>query len=221
MLGAGSFAYVVGKLTYIFGENCSKKFLELVSSWHQCYEVIRFLLLQAPNSEITAKLRENQEYQDDKSLPNVESRNLGFADVLDDLDFSNISEVEKTIMEDCNSTAFWRYSLPLSLFSSGTIYASIKAGWLNPSKRNSTFPSLPKMLVGGVLGYIAGQWLYVYSRDCTNRFLSFAPDGEIAMRLRGESVILPSNTNTNLTEYMLPSDRCEEIESIIKKQCGF
>jgi len=32
VLGAGSFAYVVGKLTYIFGENCSKKFLELVSS---------------------------------------------------------------------------------------------------------------------------------------------------------------------------------------------
>jgi len=218
VVGAGSLAYVVGKLTYIFGENCSKKFLE-----------------KAPNSEITAQLRlkygknssENIEDAWKSKATIVAERNLGFADILDDFDFNAISDVEKSIMNDCNSTAFWQYSLPLSLISSGAVYSAIKSGLLNASKRVTHFPRLPKMVVGCTIGYIAGQWLYVYSRDCTNRFLSFAPDGEIARRLRGEVVeerdLLCSNCREEeevLGDYVLPTEMNDQIDQIIKDQCG-
>jgi len=221
VLGAGSLAYVVGKLTYIFGENCSRKFLE-----------------QAPDSDITATLRLKKRYREEsleddqntKSWPGVEERNLGFADILEGLDFSRISDVEKSIMDDCNSTALWQYSLPMSVMSSGAVFTAIKAGLLNASKRSTTFPRLPKMLVGGSLGYIAGQWLYVYSRDCSNRFLNFAPDGEIAKRLRGEVmdkvledfVCRDCMSDDEVEEdYVIPAEGGEEADKIIKDQCGF
>ena len=168
--------------------------------------------------------------QNTKSWPGVEERNLGFADILEGLDFSRISDVEKSIMDDCNSTALWQYSLPMSVMSSGAVFTAIKAGLLNASKRSTTFPRLPKMLVGGSLGYIAGQWLYVYSRDCSNRFLNFAPDGEIAKRLRGEVmdkvledfVCRDCMSDDEVEEdYVIPAEGGEEADKIIKDQCGF
>ena len=132
-------------------------------------------------------------------------------------------------MKDCNSIAFWRYSLPISITTSGAIYAAIKAGLLNTSKINTTFPRLPKMLVGGILGYIGGQWAYVYSRDCTRRFTEFAPEGEIAQRLRGDYVCKDcqavadeaENTAEEASDgYVIPSDSTEEVEKIIMEQIG-
>jgi len=214
VVGAGSFAYVIGKLSYIFGENCSRKFME-----------------HAPNSEITAqiRLRKGQKslFEDEvissKSWPK-EERNLGFADILEDFDFDTISDVEKNIMNDCNSTAFWQFSLPLAVGMSGAIYAAIKAGLLHGSKRMTTFPHVPKMLLGWSLGYITGQWLYVYSRDCTNRFLNFAPEGEIARRLRGEiveqQVCKDCMEGEEVVEYEIPVEAGEEILKNIKAQLG-
>jgi hypothetical protein len=116
-------------------------------------------------------------------IPTVEQRNLGFADVLEDLDFETISEKEKSIMRDCNSIAFWSYSLPLSMLTAGAVFASMKAEFVRGSRWSTAYPRLPKMVVGGVLGYIAGQWIYVYTRDCPSRFIQYAPEGEIARRL--------------------------------------
>jgi len=213
VVGAGSCAYVLGKLSYIFGDNCSRKFLE-----------------RAPNSEITAHLRLNNDQKPllgdvvkkSNSWPSLEERNLGFADILEGFDFSRISDVEKSIMNDCNSTAFWKYSLPMAVIISGAIYSAIKAGLLNSSKRVTTFPRLPKMLIGGSLGYIAGQWLYVYSRDCTNRFINFAPEGEIARRLRGDLVehVCRDCMEEEEDEYVIPVEGGEVVEKIIKEQLG-
>ena len=219
-------AYVVGKLTYIFGENCSRKFLDKVCLEKKKRKNCIIYCFQAPDSDITTQIKLKKGLENDglSSWPSVEERNLGFADILEDFDFSRISAVDKSIMEDCNSTAFWRYSLPVSIISSGVIYTAIKAELLNASKRATTFPRLPKMMVGGSLGYIAGQWLYVYSRDCTHRFQTFAPEGEIAMLLRGEFVCkdcLSEGETDEGEDYVMPSEGGEEIDQIIKDQCDF
>jgi len=214
ILGAGSMAYIVGKLSYIFGDNCARKFLE-----------------QAPSSEIAQELRRRKPEMGaivekegrEIRIPSVEQRNLGFADMLEDLDFETISDKEKLIMRDCNAIAFWRYSLPLSIITAGSVLASIKAGLLRPSKFNTTYPRLPKILLGTVLGYIAGQWVYVYSKDCPGRFIQFAPEGEIAKRLQGQYLckdcaeksnmdVQPHNEVVDMDDYVIPSDDLAELE---------
>jgi len=220
VLGAGSMAYIVGKLSYIFGENCARKFVE-----------------QAPGSEIAQEFKRRrpemvaavEKEGREMKIPSVEQRNLGFSDVLEDLDFETVSDKEKLIMRDCNSIAFWRYSLPLSVVTSGTVLAFIKAGMLKPSKLNTTFPRLPKVLIGSVLGYIAGQWVYVYSKDCPARFIEFAPEGEIAKRLQGQYICKDCAEKVNLNEmtedeaevpddYVMPSNENGELEKLIKDQ---
>jgi len=222
VLGASSMAYIVGKLSYIFGENCARKFVE-----------------QAPSSEIAQEFKrrrpemvaavEREGRGREMKIPSVEQRNLGFSDVLEDLDFETISDKEKLIMRDCNSIAFWRYSLPLSIVTSGTILAFFKAGILKPSKLNTTFPRLPKILIGSVLGYIAGQWVYVYSKDCPARFIEFAPEGEIAKRLQGQYICKDCAEKVNMNEategevaglddYVIPSNENVEVEKLIKDQ---
>lgn len=222
VLGAGSMAYIVGKLSYIFGENCARKFVE-----------------QAPSSEIAQEFKRRrpemvaavEKEGREMKIPSVEQRNLGFSDVLEDLDFETVSDKEKLIMRDCNSIAFWRYSLPLSVVTSVTVLAFIKAGMLKPSKLNTTFPRLPKILIGSVLGYIAGQWVYVYSKDCPARFIEFAPEGEIAKRLQGQYICKDCAEKVNLNEttgdevegpddYVMPSNENVEVEKLIKDQCS-
>ena len=51
-------------------------------------------------------------------------------------------------------------------------------------------PKAPKMIMGASVGYVAGQYLYLYSKDCSNRFLQFAPNDKIARILRQDESLL-------------------------------
>lgn len=229
VVGATSLAYVLGKLSYIFGDNCHRKFLE-----------------KAPHSEIAQELKLRKpdmvaevakEHGVGVSIPTVEQRNLGFADVLEDLDFETITEKEKSIMRDCNSIAFWSYSLPVSLLTAGAVFASMQAELVKGSRWSTGYPRLPKMVVGGVLGYMAGQWIYVYTRDCPSRFIQYAPEGEIARRLGSHLLCKDCLKKANIKEdnieageaetdddvhssdYVIPSNDVTIVEEIIKDQC--
>ena len=153
ILGASSMAYFVSKLSYIFGKHCTDKFLR-----------------DAPDSEIAEQIRKNR-LSDEKTWRTEHDEQLNkFSDVLERIDFDTLSDVEKKIINDCNSTAFWQFSVPLMMSASGSIYLAIKKGFLSPSKLSS-FPMSPKLIMGASLGYIAGQYLYVYSKECSNRLI--------------------------------------------------
>ena len=224
ILGASSLAYLAAKFSYIFGKHCTNKFLE-----------------KAPASEISEQIRKNREEDKVKWRTEHDEQLNKFSDILDQVDFDTISDVEKQIIQDCNSTAFWKFSLPLMLSTSGTIYLAIKKGFLNSSKWNSTFPKAPKMVIGASLGYMAGQYLYVYSKDCSNRyyllnqntiyylnsrFLQFAPSGKIARLLRHDKTLLLEEnfeefpTNTDSDEYVIPDFGKETRDRNIKESCG-
>ena len=48
----------------------------------------------------------------------------------------------------------------------------MQRGLIPASRRFTRFPRLPKVLAGSCLGYFVGQYLYVYSADCTDRYSS-------------------------------------------------
>jgi len=170
VVGFGSLGYVVGKFSYITSEKCMDIFLE-----------------KAPQSSISENVRERREAnaEMDVDLP------YRFMDIMENLDVDQITEKEEQILEDCNSVAFYRYSLPLSAALSGAAYFSMKGKLLTESRILASFPRLPKSLLGSVLGYILGQYLYVKSGDCPLRFQKYDAEGQISRLLRGEELDEP------------------------------
>jgi len=164
--GFGSLGYICGKISYIIGEQCMDIFLK-----------------KAPDSSISSIVRRRREEEGDGELPNRFMDIIGRHQINDD----EMSDVEHGILEDCNSVAFYRYSLPLSLLSGGSMYLAMKKNLLSESKLMQAFPKLPKISVGLLIGYIAGQYYYVKSADCPRRFLRFNPEGSISTMLRGDS----------------------------------
>jgi len=209
ILGASSLAYVASKISYILGKHCQDKFLEM-----------------APNSEMSEHIKKDRAEVKAKWRTEHDEQLNKFSDILDQIDLDTISDVEKRIIQDCNSTAFWKFSLPLMLSSSGAVYLAIKKGFLNSSKWNTTFPKAPKMVIGGTLGYIAGQYLYVYSKDCSNRFLQYAPSEKIARLLRHDKTLLLEenfeefSTDTDNDGYIIADYGRETIDKNIKETCG-
>jgi len=165
VLGFGSLGYMFGKFSFIASDKCMDIFLK-----------------RAPTSIISENVRIRREAEGgwDSNLPNR------FMDVLDHLDDSKISNKENQILEDCNTVAFWRYSLPISAGLAGSIYLAVKSKVLKESRYLTSFPYLPKMVFGSCLGYIIGQYLYVKSADCPRRIQKYDPEGHIAGLLRGE-----------------------------------
>jgi len=162
--GFGSLGYILGKISYIVGEQCMDIFLE-----------------KAPESSISYNVRRRREEEGDIELPNR------FMDILHQVHDDEMSDVELGILDDCNNVAFYRYSLPLSILSGGAMFLAMKKNLLNESKLIQSFPKLPKISVGLLVGYLAGQYYYVKSADCARRFQRFNPDGNISMLLRGDS----------------------------------
>ena len=176
--GVSSLAY----FDYIFGKNCRDKLLE-----------------QAPSSsEMSKQIRKAR--AGDKMLDEVDWESV------------SISKWESQIMKDCHSVAFWKFSMPLMIFFSGAVYlvprksCTFNRGFLgsrnsicnsvythdlaicNLSKWNNLMPKARNMLFGASVGYVAGQFLYyLYSKDCSDRFLQFARNENIARVLRHKS----------------------------------
>jgi hypothetical protein len=51
------------------------------------------------------------------------------------------------------------------------VYAAIEKGLLAPGRRFPRLPRLPRVLAGSSLGFLAGQYLYIYTSDCTDRLV--------------------------------------------------
>ena len=89
-----------------------------------------------------------------------------FPEIIDKIDCCcQLSDVEAQTLDDCNSTAFWKFWLPLQVASTGAVYLAIGQGLLGSSSWSSAFPRAPKMIVGAAAGYVAGQYLYLYRKE--------------------------------------------------------
>jgi len=194
VVGFSSFAYVVAKLSYVLGENCKQKFL-----------------VQAPNSDISNHIRKKRgvsysqyeeikekedaikeridEIQERKDLLQerkelLQERKYELLDIVDSKDFDErkMTEKEQQILIDCNSAAFYQYSLPSMVGASVTAYAGV-ARSSRMQKRSLIGQSAPVALAC-TLGYFLGQVMYMYSTDCSDRFIKYAPEGEIAKKLQ-------------------------------------
>ena len=149
-----------------------------------------------------------------------------FSEILDEVEWDSISDVEKQIMADCNSVAFWKFSMPLMISISGAVYLAIKRGILGSSKWNNSMPKAPKMILGASVGYVAGQYLYLYSKDCSDRFLQFAPNDKIARVLRQDETLIkesmfqdrddPAVSSEGDSGYVIPEYGSENIEKSIR-----
>ena len=210
--GASSLAYFIAKIGYIFGKNCTDKFL-----------------IQAPNSDISEQIRKNREEDKRRWGTEHDDQLQKFSEILDEVEWESISDAEKQIMSDCNSVAFWKFSMPLMMSLSGAVYLAMKKGILRTSRWNNTMPKAPKMILGASVGYVAGQYLYLYSKDCSNRFLQFAPNDRIARILRKDETLLQESTSyqdsddTNLfgssggdLGYVIPEYGSESIDKSIR-----
>ena len=214
IVGASSLAYVVAKIGYIFGQNCTDKFL-----------------VQAPTSDISTQIRKNREKDKVRWGTKHDDQLRKFSEILDEVEWESISDVEKQIMDDCNSVAFWKFSMPLMISLSGAVYLAIKRGFLGSSKWNKSMPKAPKMIMGASVGYVAGQYLYLYSKDCSNRFLQFAPNDKIARILRQDESLLTESPSYHQSDdsvlvsavssetdqgYVIPEYGSENIDKSIR-----
>ena len=149
MGGASCLAYVASKISYIFGKNCTNKFLQ-----------------KAPDSEISEQIRKNRAEDKRRWWTDHDDQLQKFSEIIDKIDCCcQLSDVEAQILDDCNSTAFWKFSLPLQVASASAVYLAIGRGLLGSSSWSSAFPRAPKMIVGAAAGYVAGQYLYLYRKE--------------------------------------------------------
>jgi len=164
VFGFSSLAYIVSKISYVLGENCVNKFLE-----------------KAPDSDIARHLRDKD--QSSANVNDSEERTYSLVDIVDsdDFDDSQLSGKERQILMDCNATAFYQYSLPVSSFLGLATFAGVSRS--SRFKTKSILVKSTPVGLGCAVGYFLGQLAYVYSGDCTNRFFQFAPEGVIASRL--------------------------------------
>jgi hypothetical protein len=211
--GFGSLAYVLGKISYIVGQNCMDIFLE-----------------QAPNIVVSERVRRRRNIsEDDKYLLAANSSAVTrqrFADILEYVNPEDMTEKEVAILDDCDSVAFYQYSLPLAAAGGGTVYAAIEKGWLAPGRRFPRLPRLPRVLAGSSQGFLAGQYLYIYTSDCTDRFQQYDPEGNIARLLRAgyireqKQVLEEEERIVEPQGYYLPGEEKKTLRQNIEKEWG-
>lgn len=180
VVGSSFVAYWVGKISYILGDHCQNKFLKEAPDCEISYHIRQQKGLTQPWQAQEKFGHKPHKEEEDEDVDSVET----VADILTKTDVK-LSNKEKQILEDCNNCAFYFFSLPLSLIFGGFLHLAQTKGWLKPSKRlQPPLSKLPKNIVGLTAGYILGQYLYLQSTDCSERFLQDAPEGEVAKALR-------------------------------------
>ena len=93
---------------------------------------------------------------------------------------------ERRVMAACNSESFWYRSLPGTVLFGFLARSAVQTGML---RGNPTYGATPKMVVGGILGFFAGKLSYVAA--CREKFLTEAPDSNIAQAIRAAAQGLP------------------------------
>ena len=93
---------------------------------------------------------------------------------------------ERRVMAACNSESFWYRSLPGAALFGFLARSAVQTGAL---RGHPTYGATPKMVVGGILGFFAGKLSYVTA--CREKFLTEAPDSNIAQAIRAAAQGLP------------------------------
>ena len=192
VVGASCLAWFAGKLSYIHGRHCQDKFIE-----------------KAPNSRITAQILAARE---EEKIHSEEHRRKNKLDLTQEdlVVFGSLTDKEKTILNDCNSTAFWFYSIPLMICFPSLVFIGLKKGLLAPSKIFRKFPFAPKLSLGIATGYVTGQWLYMKSGDCSEKFERLAPDSQMAKIWRNGGFTIG---NDQFQVQYIPEDVDEDEDS--------
>jgi len=168
--GFSSLAYFVAKISYVLGENCKNKFL-----------------IQAPDSDISKHIRKKRDITKSDVMSDSEetmSDPFKLLEIVDSKEFDErkMTDKEQQILIDCNSTAFYQFSLPTMVVAGATSYFGL-ARSPRFQNRSRMAQSAPVALACG-LGYFMGQLMYLYSTDCADRFVKYAPEGSIAKKLQ-------------------------------------
>ena len=104
------------------------------------------------------------------------------------------------------------YSLTLVLF---------RLELLRESRRLASFPRLPKLLLACLAGYLASQWYYLASEDCSARLVIHLPEGRLAKLALGEQEQEVEEEMAQEVEeeeeYIMPKDDLAERLNIIKE----
>ena len=105
------------------------------------------------------------------------------------------------------------YSLALVLF---------RLELLRESRRLASFPRLPKLLLACLAGYLASQWYYLASDDCSARLVIHLPEGRLARLALGEQEQgveeeMPFVVEEEEEDYTMPKDDLTERQDIIKE----
>lgn len=92
--------------------------------------------------------------------------------------FYQFSPEETRVMNECNKESFFQRSLPLSLITGAVSYAAVNAGYL---KRSVKWGPWPKVMFGGLFGYLIGK--YSYQTICAEKLMQL-PNSELGRVLR-------------------------------------
>ena len=111
--------------------------------------------LQAPESEITVGVLKNREEK--QRLASEKGHNLPlFKDLLEHVDMDTMSLNEQSVIVECNRVAFWKFSLPCMIASSGLTLLMFEKGFLQV-RSSASYPRLPKLFLAALVGYTGGQ----------------------------------------------------------------
>merc|ERR1740139_1663096 len=231
--GFSSFAYIVAKISYVLGENCKHKFL-----------------VQAPNSDISNHIRKKRgisylQYEEIKeredeineskdaiherrdAIQERKEAKYELLDIVDSKDFDErkMTEKEQQILIDCNSAAFYQYSLPAMVGSSITAYAGVARS--SRMQTRSLMAQSAPVALACTLGYFLGQVMYMYNTDCSDRFIKYAPEGEIAKKLQ-QHYIQPQEfgelcegcqvvavLENDRDEYVIPASDDQSVKTLV------
>ena len=99
-------------------------------------------------------LRNREERQ---RLASEKGKNLpAFKDLLAHVDMDTMSLDEQSVVVECNRVAFWKFSLPCMIGSSGLTLLMFEKGFLQ-SRPSASYPRLPKLVLAALVGYTGGQ----------------------------------------------------------------
>ena len=115
-------------------------------------------ILQAPESEITVGVLRNREER--QRLAIKKGHNLpSFSRILEHVDMDTMGLDEQSVIVECNRVAFWKFSLPCMIASSGLTLLMFEKGLLQ-SRPSASYPRLPKIFLAALVGYTGGQVTY-------------------------------------------------------------
>jgi hypothetical protein len=90
-----------------------------------------------------------------------------------------MSAEERRVLNECSSEAFWYRAVPGSILGGGLAALAINKGFISPSLR---FGIYPKVMGAATVAFFLGKMSY--SNECAKKFLTQAPNSEIARAIR-------------------------------------